>query len=206
MRASLAASCALLAVTTWAASATAEPRGNHTAELVAGVVFPMGEEDYEDFIDPSFKFGGRLAFSMASLSSGARLGLEVGLDWTPAANDLDDTAWVDASFHRIRVLAGARFSRDVGEKASIFFRAAGGLDYVTGSVEEELLGTRWEEDDIGLALELGGGAVARLGDIRIGAQLALPIAFHAEDDPDTIDYYDYTAYDLDFLFTFGTAF
>lgn len=203
MRPTIATLCAVLAMVGWTSSASAQAQKDNTAEIVAGVVFPLGEDEYENFLDPSFKFGGRIAFYGQPKSRGPQAGLEIGFDWTPAENDLDDIAFVDASFNRFRILAGARLRKPLGSKASVFFRAAAGVDFIMGHVEEELLGTDWDENDLGVALEFGGGVAARLGNMLIGFQAALPIAFHWEDDPEQ---YDYTGYDVDFLFTVGSAF
>jgi len=206
MRVTIATACAAFAMTAWTASATAQSHGDNSAEVIAGVVFPLGEDDYENFLDPSFKFGGRVVFFGSARSRGRQVGLEVDFDWTPAANDLDDTRWVDASFNRFRVLAGARMRKDINPKASFFIRAAGGIDIVTGRIEEQLLGTDWEENDLGVALEFGGGVTAHLGDLLIGAQAAIPIAIHWDDDPNDYWEYDYTGYDFDLLFTVGKSF
>jgi len=187
----------------WIPGAAAQAHKDSSAELVGGVMRPLGEEDYEDFIDQSLKFGARFAFFGGAASAGSQVGLEFGFDWTPAANDLDDVDWVDASFNRFRVLAGARLRKGIGEKASIFFRAGAGVDFVVGKVEEGILGTDWEENDLGIGLEFGGGVAAHLGETLVGFHVALPIAFHWEDDPEN---YDYTGYDLDLLFMVGRLF
>ncbi len=203
MRPTIATLCAVLAMAGWSSSASAQAQKDSTAEIVAGVVFPLGEDDYEEFLDPSFKFGGRVVFFGQPSARRTQTGFEVGFDWTPAENDLDDIAFVDASFNRFRLLAGARLHKPISKRASLFFRAAAGVDFIMGHVEEGLLGTDWDENDLGIAVEVGGGVVAHLGKMMVGFQAALPIAFHWEDDPEQ---YDYTGYDADFLFTVGSAF
>jgi hypothetical protein len=159
-------------------------------------------------VDTSIKLGVRGGvFRGRPRSGSARLGLELGADWALADNEIDDQPGVDASFHRLRFLGGARLELSLQRRLSLFLRAAGGVDYVIGSISGSFLGIDYdlEENDLGLALELGGGVVAEVGGYLVGMQLAFPVAWHDDDNNDDIDY-DYTSYELDLLVTAGTRF
>lgn len=178
-------------------AAADEQRG--FAEAVIGVGIPLGEEDYEDVVDPGLKAGVR---------AGASNGVEIGADYT----DLGGVSVLatDVTFARYRAMAGFRHRIPAGKggKSTVFFRGAAGVDVVQAHAVTEILGNTAENDetDVGLAVELGGGFQAAFGNVFVGAHFAVPIAFHFDDDdPDDDQDFDleYTSYDLDLLFTVG---
>lgn len=185
-------------------------RADAFGEVVAGLAIPLGDDDYEDVVDESFRLGARGG------SVNARgLGFEIGLDWTAINDDIGGEILgqtFDVSWNRIRLLGGARFGKLAGgnRPVLVFARLGAGLDLVHVNVTSEFLGVESEdsETDAGLALEAGVGALVSLGNVAIGAQVAIPMGFHfEEDDGDaaTVDH-DYTSYDLDVLATVATAF
>ncbi len=167
---------------------------------------PLGDDDYENFVDQSFKLGARVSFFGAPASRDKmNLGLELDFDWTPTANDLDDSNTLDASFTRLRALVAVRARKRLGANTMVFLRAGGGLDYVIGSIKGTIIiPVDAEDNDLGVALELGGGVLTRIGGGFVGMQVALPIALHFGDQ-EPFDY-DYTGVDFDLLFTAGTEF
>lgn len=199
-------SIAVAVVTLLAMPAATHAEGDRFAEFVGGVMMPLGESDYEDFIDPSLKLGVRLSFFGDAVSPDKMgLGVELGLDWTPASNDLDDSPTIDASFNRLRGIVALRARKRIGKKTIVFMRAGGGIDYVIGSIEGTVIfPVNVDDNDLGLAFEVGGGVVTRVGGGFVGVQAALPIAIHFGDEEE-LDY-DYTGYDLDILFTAGSTF
>ena len=202
MKSLLASLCAVLLILL--ATASAHAQGTAFAEIVGGLASPLGDEDYEDFVNNSIKLGVRAGvYRSQPLSGGAHLALEVGADWALADNDLDDDPNVEAPFHRVRVLAGARVNVGLARKASLFVRVGAGLDYVTGSISA--FGITVDDDDIGLGFEAGGGIVVETGGYTVGMQLALPIAWHDDDDTEA-PLYEYTSYELDLLATVGARF
>jgi hypothetical protein len=196
--------CFVLAVI----AAPAPAQGGGFAEIVGGMATPIGDDDYDDFVETSFKVGVRAGgYTGKPIAGNARLGIELGFDWTPAANELDDAANVDASFHRLRFLGGARANINLAKNAALFFRVGAGVDYVIGEMATTILGIDVEvdENDIGLALECGVGFAIEAGGVLVGGQLAFPMAFHDNDDDADIKY-EYTGYDLDLLFSVGKRF
>ncbi len=208
-KATIVGSCAVLVALVAAPTARAEKNG--FAEVVVGMANPIGDDDYDDIVENSFKLGVRGGvFRGAPLSGGVHLGFELGADWALADTKLDDGPNFDATFHRFRFLAGGRVNVNLMKKLSLFFRAGAGLDVVLGSLSLTIgqTTTTTDENDLGFALEFGGGAVVEAGGYLFGMQLALPIAWH--DDPSSgagdVLYYDYTSYELDLLVTAGTRF
>ena len=172
------------------------------AEVVAGMALPLAEDDYTDQVDDSPKLGVR--FGTAG-EKGA--GLELGLDFTPVNHELPEVLGFDIDFQRYRILLGGRFGAPVGKgKLRAFGRVGAGVDIVRTSVTQDTLDVDESETDLGLAVEVGGGLLFDAGPVVVGGQVALPFAFHFEDDQNEnrIDY-EYTGIDLDLLLTVGTS-
>jgi hypothetical protein len=185
-------------------------RADSFGEVVAGVAIPLGDDDYSDVVDESFKLGVR----GGSMPAGG-IGIEGGVDWTSINDDIGGEVLgqsFDVAWNRFRVLAGARFGKVMGGETPVlvFARAGAGIDLIHVSVTTEILGNETEdsETDTGLALEVGGGALVSLGSVAIGAQIAVPMGFHFEDDDGDASTFDadYTSYDLDILGTIATTF
>ncbi|MBI4511276.1 MAG: hypothetical protein HY698_16705 [Deltaproteobacteria bacterium] len=175
-------------------------------EVVTGAAVPIGDDRYADVVDTRYKLGLRAGGFGGSVFESARLAVELGADWTPSDTELDSSL-INVDIHRFRFLAGIRLLGAVGKNALLFARLAGGLDWIRAEGTASLLGFRatYEEDDYGLALEPGVGALFRIGGLGLGFQLAAPFAFHDDDDEgDGVDY-EYKAYDFDMLVTLGAG-
>ncbi len=203
---------ATTAMATFAVVALAAPAVAHAEEkvdsrgyieLVAGAMLPLGEEEYSDFVDSSFKLGVR-----GGVWARKGGGFEMALDWTPVDNDLQGGQFVDIEINRFRLQVGGRGGAMVAPHVKIFGRLLFGVDYIRAS--GDVLGFDYEETDVGLAVEVGGGVLVNVADaLAVGVQFAVPMAFHfEEDDPDddTDSDLEYNAYDLDILFTVATPF
>jgi hypothetical protein len=171
-------------------------------EGVAGLSIPFGDDDWDDFSDESLKLGVRAG------GGGGPTGLELSGDVTLVNPDsvIDDLPG-DFGAQRFRVLIGARHRIKAGN-ATVFFRAGGGVDIFHYTASGELFGVEFErsETDPGLAAEVGGGFTVPVGNFYIGGQIGVPMAFHFDDDdPDDDEDADleYSAYDIDLLFTIG---
>jgi hypothetical protein len=186
-------------------------RADGFGELVVGLALPLGDDDYADVVDSSLKLGVR-----GGTTPAAGVGFELGLDWTPINDDYGGSvpgfSW-DVSWNRFRLLGGARvgvLAGSASQPVQLFARFGAGLDIVHTSwrVSTPFGRDEGRETDVGLALEVGGGVLVSLGQVAIGAQIALPMGFHFDDnddDPQRVDL-DYTSVDLDILFTIATAF
>jgi len=171
------------------------------AEVVGGVMVPVAEDDYTDVIDESLKLGVRLG----SLGPGG-YGPEVAADWTAMDDGIDEVLGVETALSRYRLQLGARFGKPIGRNAEVFGRVAGGVDIVhfTADGTVVIVDVDYSETDLGIAAEVGAGVAVNLGKVSVGGQVALPMAFHFEEDdpadPQDIDL-EYTGIDIDLLFT-----
>jgi len=165
-------------------------------EGVAGLSIPAGDE--------SMKFGIRAGGGAGPTK------LELSGDITLVNPDsaIDDAPG-DFGAQQYRVLIGARHAIPMGS-ATLFFRGGGGLDVFHYGLSGQVFGVEFSqsETDLGIAAEVGGGFAVNVGPkLYVGGQIAVPMAFHFDDD-DPNDNEDadleYTAYDIDLLFTIGT--
>jgi hypothetical protein len=189
-----------IAIATTVTAGTAAADGYF--EGVAGLSIPVGDEDWDDFADESLKFGLR-AGGGAGLTA-----LELSGDIMLVNPDsvVDDLPG-DFSAQRYRVLIGARHRVQAG-KATIFVRGGAGVDVFHYSASGQIFGVEFEqsETDPGIAAELGGGFTIPFGNLYLGGQMAMPLAFHFDDDDPNDDEdadLEYSAYDIDLLFTIG---
>ena len=173
-------------------------------EGVVGGMVPLADDEYTDTVDASLKLGVRAG------SLGERgAGVELALDFTPVSfNGPSSFGDVETTARRFRALVGGRFQHALRGPGFLFVRAGAGVDVGNVSTQGTFLGVEVDEGqtDLGLALEFGGGVGVELGSVYVGAQVALPMAFHFDDnDPDDPDDYDfeYTGIDLDLLFAVG---
>jgi len=174
-------------------------------EGVLGVAEPIGDDDYDDYVDGSLKLGIRAGGGAGPTA------VELTADVTPYDDDLD-SAIADASIQRYRALVGIRHRIPTGKRGGeVVIRAGVGADILKVGVSGSLLGIEYErnETDLGLAVELGAGLLIPLGKAYLGPQVALPMGFHFDDD-DPNDPEDnnleYTAIDIDLLLVAGTRF
>lgn len=190
-----------IAIATMTTASVAQADGYF--EGVAGLSIPVGDDDWDEFADESMKLGIRAG------GGGGPTALEVSGDVTlinpdPAVENLPG----DFGAQQYRVLIGARHRVKAGN-AMLFFRGAGGVDVFHYGISGDVFGVEFEqtETDPGIAAEVGGGFVVPVGNLYVGAQLAVPMAFHFDDDdPNNNEDADleYTAYAIDLMFTIGT--
>jgi hypothetical protein len=183
--------------------------GKGFIEAVVGQAMPLGEDQWDDAYDTALKLGVR-----GGVWARHGIGLELAFDYTSL--DETDTNVPGFSLHtdidRYRFLVGGRGGTHVARNVLVFGRLLVGADYMRGSYNGELLGNGFDGDDsdVGLGVEIGGGVLINLANVvSIGAQLAIPMAFHFnEQDANNGEYVDneYNAYDLDLLLTAGTSF
>ena len=185
-----------------------EPRGGFF-EAAGGMMLPLGDDDYENVIDPSFKLG----FHGGSWLG--KIGIEGAVDWSTMSEDLDGMVLgqsFDTDVNRFRVQLGVRAGTRVGKskQALVFARFLAGIDISHVSVTTVVLGTESSssDSDTGLALEAGMGVLVDVGGVAVGGQVAVPFAFHDQTDNNPNDGYDpdYAGYDLDLLFTVSSTF
>ncbi len=197
----VAASAAVLLGTTTPALA----EGGYL-EGVLGIAIPVADDDYAE-LDESLKLGFRLGNG-----SGATA-IELSGDFTPfgrtSTTPLGD---VDIGFDRFRLLVGVRHHIPLDSVAggTLFLRAGLGGELVRFSARGDLIGVDLdiEDSDPGLAAEVGAGlSVPVRGKMYLGFHVAVPLAFHFDEDdpsdPEDGDL-DYTGVDLDLLLVLGT--
>jgi hypothetical protein len=169
-------------------------------EGVVGAVVPLEEDDYADAVDEGLKLGLRAG---SGLGPGA---FELAADYTAFGGF--EVLGSTYDFTRYRVLAGGRhrIGLDGAGKVALLLRVGVGVDVMSLHVTNDLFDFEQTETDAGIAAEVGTGFLVSLGKVYVGGQLALPMAFHFdEDDPDDPEDNDveYNAIDIDVLFTVG---
>lgn len=183
------------------APGTARAEGDGFGELALGLSSPVGEDEYSDNTDTSFKV------ALQAGTFDGKSGLELHLAWSPVEDDFPDSQFASFDANRVRLLVGGRLGTNIKRTLGIYLHVLGGLDYVHTSSESNFLGTENTSSDFGLGLEVGGGVKLAAGPVTIGAQLGVPMAFHFDDDKDAGEFdVDYNLFDLDVLFTVGSAF
>ena len=182
-------------------------RADGFGEVVVGIANPIGDSDYDNAVDTSFKLGVR-----AGELGKNGLGFEGALDWTPISDNYGGSVLgqsLDVSWQRFRLQGGLRFGKVLGShNLMVFGRALAGVDIIHTSVSATVLGqtSSSSDTDTGLALEFGGGILVDAGPVVLGGQLAIPFGFHFDNSStDNVDR-SYTAIDLDILFTASTSF
>lgn len=199
MRATISAFTIAIATTAAATPAAADGY----AEAVVGLAVPVADDDYDNYADDSLKLG---------LRAGGGAGptkLELTGDFTMVNPEFEGNDVLDSSAQRYRILVGARHQVPVG-KAALFVRLAGGVDIAHASVFGTVFGVDFETSDTdpGIAAEAGMGITVPIaGKLYVGGHIAVPMAFHFDEDddqdPDDV-FFDYTGVDIDVLFTIGT--
>lgn len=164
-----------------------------------GVMVPLGDSNqgktgWSDQVSSSPKVGVRVG----GVGSGG-LGGMLTADWTPISYNFNSQL-LDVSAHRFRILVHALFEKPVAPKLKVAFRAGAGIDIAHATADVPLI--ELSDTDIGWAVELGGGVWWSVGDLDIGGEVALPFGGHSHDaKPASSEItFDYTSYDLDFLF------
>lgn len=105
--------------------------------LGGGMIFPLGDENWEDLAESSPTFfvrggGGR------KVQAHARLLLEGSFEVTPIATSLNDSAIADLDVSRYRALLGVRYEQRIGHAALISLRGGFGIDHLRGELTTPL--------------------------------------------------------------------
>lgn len=165
-------------------------------EFGGGLILPVSDDDYADFVDPSVGLAARIG------GGGPVLGGMFSLEWAPLPADPDGF-----SLNRFRMIGHVVVHRALNPKTELVGRFGAGLDIMHSSFRATAGPFRVEgsDTDIGVGLEFGGGVWFRVGSgtTQVGAEIALPIGIHNENgaagfDPDD-QRFDYTAFDLEIL-------
>lgn len=173
----------LFAVSLGLASRAAPARAENAFILVGGgVLFPMGDGDWENVAEASPTVfvrggGGRL------LNPRARLMIEGSFEVTPISTNYEDNAIFQLDVTRFRALIGVRYEQLVSRGMLLAVRGGIGIDHLRGEVTTPL--GSGSDDDTGLALEVGIGPWFSAGSVLAGFELALPVGLH---DDDTFDF------------------
>jgi hypothetical protein len=176
-------------------------RAEPVAVLAGGLAIPTSDSDWTRLADPSPKV--RVGVGTSGI------GVMVTLDWTPVSLDNSGGSFgglgaADIAGHRFRVLANATFDHTVSPKLVLTGRLGAGADIAHASARVTVLGTVTSsaDTDVGYGLELAGGLWFVVGSAQVGGELALPIGHHSKhgDGSDGNYTFDYTSYDLDFMF------
>jgi len=174
----------------------AAARADSFFEAAGGLAIPVGDSNWTKNAESSPK----LALRGGAIQG--ELGGMLGVDWTPVNLDAAN-GFLNPSGHRFRVLGQFIFDHHVGPKLIVSGHAGLGIDIAHASYSYNILGVMGSgsDTDVGLAVELGGGAWYDLGSVQIGGQLALPIGHHSKTNPPAGEFtFDYTSYDIDLLF------
>jgi hypothetical protein len=187
--------------------------GRGFVELAIGEMSPLGDDEWDSKHDGEAKFalhGGTWARH--------GLGFELGLDYTGLGSGHAEGFGesVDSDYSRFRLLIGGRGGAPIAHNLRAFGRFLVGADYVRSSVEwSGPVDGSHVESDVGLGVEIGGGILYSLGDaFSVGAQIAVPMAFHFSEqnvdlgnlDDAQFEDFEYNSYDVDLMLTVATAF
>lgn len=170
-------------VTLGALTLSATPaRADSFVAVGGGIMFPLGDEDWNDFVESSptlYVRGG----GGANIRPGARVLVEGSFELTFLSTELDSNAVLEADLSRYRALLGVRFEQLVSSGVLVSARVGFGIDHLRGEFSSPLFPGQGEsESDTGLALELAIGPWFDIGSFAAGFELALPISFHDSDE------------------------
>ena len=196
-----------ICITLAATAAIAVPstsRADSVGEIVGGLVIPSSDSNWTDLVDPSPK----LRLGAGTINNGGIGGI-LTLDWTPVSLDNSGGSFgglgaADIAGHRFRILVNGTFDHAILPKLVLTARVGGGIDIAHASAHVVVLGTstNTSDTDLGWGLEFAGGLWFVVGGAQVGGEFALPIGHHNKhgDGSDGNYTFDYTSYDLDFMF------
>jgi hypothetical protein len=176
-------------------------------DFVTGVTIPIGDHDYKNFADASFKIGLRIG---AVLYISERFGIapEGEFDFVYVEPDKQDFAnvsgnggSVSTTILRERGLFGARYIINFGI-GSFYLRTMLGVDHIgyTTTVSAFGFNTSSNYGSTGFALEPGAGVQFNVvRHLVVGFTTGFPIAFHDFGNNN----YKFTAVDVDFMGVVG---
>jgi hypothetical protein len=178
------------------------------ADFVTGVTIPIGDGDYKNFADPSFKIGVR-AGAVIYITERFGIAPEGEFDFIPLEPDKSDfpnvngTVNVSTSMFEERVLFGARYILNFGI-GSFYLRTMLGLDHIGGTTTGTAFGFTGSNDFSSTAFALEPGAGIQFNIVRhlvIGFTTGFPIAFHSFGSGNNNR--KFTAVDVDFMGVVG---
>lgn len=180
----------LLALGLLSGKAHAEAGQGLYLEPSLGFLIPLGEDEYEDMVDVSFKLGMPFRIGYLFRAGPILIGPEFASDFTPF-ND-DDIIRADLDLFRFRFLGCMRIVIPIPRltKLRLVARAGMGLDILFGE---------WGRDDdqsAGLGFEFTFGVeylVHRR--VAVGGLMGFPMSFH----PDELFGRDFFSADLDYM-------
>jgi hypothetical protein len=173
-------------------------RAENFIEVVGGILIPVADDDWTQYVESSPKLGVRAG-------TVDKFGGMLSIDWAPLNTDNGSFGFpggmVDVSSHRFRILAMGTMHHRAG-KLIATGRAGVGIDISHVSIQTTFLGqTNTNSDtDPGLALELGGGLWFPVGSVHVGGEIGIPLSIHADGEDNNINLDDYTSFDFDILF------
>jgi hypothetical protein len=175
-------------------------RADGFVELVGGVLIPVADDDWTNYVESGPKLGARIG------SVSQKVGGMLSLDWSPI--NTDNQGWsflgnfADISSNRFRILANVVTHSSVGKNLTASARFGAGIDISHVSIETNILGnvTKESDTDSGIALEAAGGIWFKVSSVELGGELAIPVSFHSDDPGDQFDLNDYSSFDIDLLF------
>ena len=170
-------------------------------DFVTGVTVPIGDGDYKNFADASFKIGLRLG-AVLYLTERFAIAPEGEFDFIPLEPDKTDfpssngTINVSTSIFRERVLFGARYIINFGI-GSFYLRTMLGVDHIGGTTRGSVGGFG---GSTGFALEPGAGIQFNVvKHLVVGFTTGFPIGFHDFGNNTR----SFTAVDVDFMGVVG---
>jgi hypothetical protein len=168
-------------------------------EVGGGIMMPAGDDDWTNYVEA----GPKLVARIGAIADNGSPGGMVSIDWTPIQPD--DTGFgnaVEVSADRFRILVNAFIDKPLGPKLTATFRLGAGIDIAHVNVKTNLgpFSGETTDTDPGLAVEAAGGLWFDVGSVQVGAELGLPLGFHADGNDHDFDTNDYMSYDIDLLF------
>lgn len=178
-------------------------RADSFLEVVGGLSMPIGDNAWTNLADASPKLGARIG----GVSDTNGLGAMIQADWTPVNLNNSGGAFgvgsLDLAGHDFRFLADLTLHHRVAPKLVVSVRAGVGLELAHASSTLTIVTSTTSASDTnaGFAFEVGGGLWYSLGDVEVGGELALPVAWHSNrnDGSDNGFPFNYTDYNIDVL-------
>jgi len=173
---------------------TASARADSVFDVLGGLAAPIADDNWTKTIDTS----GKLAIHAGGTTSNTAtsFGGMLGLDWTPAKTG-SSGGFASYSLNRFRALVSGFGLFRVGSRLMLEARAGVGIDLTY--TQATVLGSSSSDTEVGVAVEVGGGAWFDVGSIDIGGEVALPISIHSQHTFDGIPFPSYTSVDIDLL-------
>ena len=196
----------LLCMCTTSAHAAERMKVGFMMDFVTGVTIPIGDSDYKNFADASFKMGLRLG-AVLYITDRFAIAPEGEFDFIVLEPDKTDfpnlsgTVNVNTGIYRERGLFGARYVINFGI-GSFYLRTLLGVDHIGGTTSASIggFGGSTTFSSTGFALEPGAGVQFNVvRHLVVGFTTGFPIAFHDFGNNSR----KFTSVDVDFLGVIG---